>query len=631
MMINGQAGTGKTYLVNQIIELIKQSGEKYDCLAPTNKSARLINGSTLDSMYHKSVFNNKTLTRWAKSLKYLIVDEISMVPEKFYRLLTNIKKINSKIIFYICGDFGQLEPVKDTWIGDYENSIVLKDLCQKNKMVLTKCRRSNELLFNLCKNIHLVKIKDFEVKRETDLNIAYTHETRKKINQICMERNLAESNQKPIFIKADQNNPKTQDVRLICGMPIICHRTNKKLDILNSDRFYITSVTNNEIWFNNDDRKFENGNKMDAIIINTKDFHKFFYLAYCITSHASQGETFREPYTIYDWKMMNHRARYVSLSRGTEKENIQIFNEKCDEEVIDGNTFELVENVSIDIIDKLLDSDILETEWNIKDENKLKYKLFKSEREQLEKYKSLYDHDLKGIVVKYTQTNGMGRYWCKSGLTNFRRKIRNTLLNDMYYDFDISDCAQSLIVDICKKHNIECDKIERYINNRNKMLETIMRLHKISKEKAKELFTSITYLANEENWIVDNKLIQMNNDIRQYIHSFRQQNISIAQQPKELYPEFNVKVIKKNGEDSLPSFYSTFVQDLESQIVTSIIQDKETFGDIFGTYEYDGMKVLKSNVSNVEAFLNKLNNYCKLKFNSNIKWCLKDTCEKYIL
>jgi hypothetical protein len=137
------------------------------------------------------------------------------------------------------------------------------------------------------------------------------------------------------------------------------------------------------------------------------------------------------------------------------------------------------------------------------------------------------------------------------------------------------------------------------------MLETIMRLHKISKEKAKELFTSITYLANEENWIVDNKLIQMYNDIKQYIHSFRQQNISIAQQLKELYPDFNVKVIKKNGEDSLPSFYSTFVQDLESQIVTSIIQDKETFGDIFGTYEYDGMKVLKSNVSNVEAFLNR--------------------------
>ena len=177
----------------------------------------------------------------------------------------------------------------------------------------------------MCKNIHLVKIKDFEVKRETDLNIAYTHETRKKINQICMERNLAESNQKPIFIKADQNNPKTQDVRLIRGMPIICHRTNKKLDILNSDRFYITSVTNKEIWFNNDDRKFENGNKMDAIIINTKDFHKFFYLAYCITSHASQGETFREPYTIYDWKMMNHRARYVSLSRGTEKKKYSNF------------------------------------------------------------------------------------------------------------------------------------------------------------------------------------------------------------------------------------------------------------------------------------------------------------------
>jgi hypothetical protein len=55
-----------------------------------------------------------------------------------------------------------------------------------------------------------------------------------------------------------------------------------------------------------------------------KDFHRYFYLAYCITVHASQGETFKEPYTIYDWERMCKRGKYVSLSRGTEMNNIQI-------------------------------------------------------------------------------------------------------------------------------------------------------------------------------------------------------------------------------------------------------------------------------------------------------------------
>ena len=628
-LINGRAGTGKTYLVNQIIELIKQSGDKYDCLAPTNKSARLINGTTLDSMNYKSVFNNKSLFGWAKSLKYLIVDEISMVPEKFYRLLTNIKKINPKIIFYICGDFAQLEPVKDSWSGDYENSIVLKDLCQKNKMVLTKCRRSDDVLFNLCKNTTLVKAKDFEVTRETDLNIAYTHVTRKKVNKVCMERNIA-GKSKTYSVKSDPMNPKTQDLRLIKGMPIICHRTNKKLDILNSDRFVIKTINEKYLECSNDIREEK---ELPPIKIPLDSFNKYFYLAYCITAHASQGETFKEPYTIYDWKMMSERARYVALSRGTEKDNIQIFSDKSQADQVNDtdNTFELVENVSIDVINKLLESDVLEEEWESKDDKKFKYKLFKNEREQLEKYKSMYDSKLKGVVVKYTQPNKLGRYWCKSGLTNFRRKIRNTLLNDMYYDFDISTCAQSLIVNICKKHNIECDKIESYVNDRERKLKYIMMTHNITKDKAKELFTSITYLANEENWIEGNRLQYVNNDFKKFIHAYRQQNIEIAKRLQELYPEFNIKVIKKNGEDHLPSFYSTFIQHLESQIVASIIQDTETFGNIFGTYEYDGMKILKSNINNPDEFLTKLNNYCQTKFNSNIKWCLKDTNEKFIL
>jgi hypothetical protein len=259
-LINGRAGTGKTTLVNQLIELIKQGCEEgeenyYDCLAPTNKSARLIHGQTIDSLHYKSVFNNKKLVSWAKKLKYLIVDEISMVKEKFYRMLSNIKKINPRIIFYICGDFEQLEPVEDTWEGDYENTTVLKDLCDKNKVLLTICRRSDSELFNLCKNVEFVNVNEFQIKTETYLNIAFTHKTRKLVNQKCMERFLLQNpNQRITEIPPDENHPKSQFVKLIKGTPIICHRTNKKLDILNSDRFTITSTTNDSISLTNEMR-----------------------------------------------------------------------------------------------------------------------------------------------------------------------------------------------------------------------------------------------------------------------------------------------------------------------------------------------------------------------------------------
>ena len=251
MLINGRAGTGKTYYLNQLINIIKEKELKYECLAPTNKSARLISGITLDSLNFRSVFNNESIVRWAKSLHYLIVDEISMVHEKFYRLLTNIKKINPKIIFYICGDFSQLKPVNDTWTGCYENSPVLKDLCCNNKLVLTTCKRSNDILFNLCKDPQSIDTKKFPIRVETNLNIAFTHETRKKINHECMMRNIS-TGENPIIILAEEYNPKTQLLLLTKAMPIICHRTNKKMEILNSDRFYITQLNDKEIQFTNE-------------------------------------------------------------------------------------------------------------------------------------------------------------------------------------------------------------------------------------------------------------------------------------------------------------------------------------------------------------------------------------------
>jgi len=180
--------------------------------------------------------------------------------------------------------------------------------------------------FNLCKDTQSLDVRQFPIQVETNLNIAFTHETRKRVNDECMMRNL-KAGDNPILILPDENNPKTQLLQLTTGMPIICHRTNKKMDILNSDRFVISSINEKEIQFTNELLKEQNKPDMK---ITVQDFNKYFYLAYCITVHASQGETFNQPYTIYDWKRMCKRGKYVALSRATKLENIQIHLEKIE-------------------------------------------------------------------------------------------------------------------------------------------------------------------------------------------------------------------------------------------------------------------------------------------------------------
>ena len=68
-----------------------------------------------------------------------------MMCEKFYKFLLMVKKMRPDIKHIIAGDFEQLLPVKDRvekW--DYKNSAALYELCDGNRLQLTKCRRSDD-------------------------------------------------------------------------------------------------------------------------------------------------------------------------------------------------------------------------------------------------------------------------------------------------------------------------------------------------------------------------------------------------------------------------------------------------------------------------------------------------------
>ena len=134
-----------------------------------------------------------------------------------------------------------------------------------------------------------------------------------------MLRTLSKSTNVPISIQSDPNNPKSQNVQLIVGMPLIAHKKCIKLGIVNTDRFVVAKIEKVNL-------TIKSLATEEEITLKISEFNKYFYLAYCITIHSSQGETFKDKYTIYDWNLpvVDKRAKYVSLSRGTNISNIQI-------------------------------------------------------------------------------------------------------------------------------------------------------------------------------------------------------------------------------------------------------------------------------------------------------------------
>jgi hypothetical protein len=96
-------------------------------------------------------------------------------------------------------------------------------------------------------------------------------------------------------------------------MPVIARITTK--DFSNNDQFTMQNVAADIIILTDGHATMK---------IETADFTRLFNLRYCITCHSSQGETFDQPYTIYEFYQMHARLKYVSLSRSTKKEYINM-------------------------------------------------------------------------------------------------------------------------------------------------------------------------------------------------------------------------------------------------------------------------------------------------------------------
>ena len=127
LFIHGDAGTGKSFVVNNIVKDAKQKGKVVLVAAPTGKAARNVNGSTIHSLFRapigiigpEAVFSGKR-DKWNRNYiemaDLIIIDEVSMVRyDLFAGVLRTIKEAERKSGKHkqviVVGDFFQLPPV----------------------------------------------------------------------------------------------------------------------------------------------------------------------------------------------------------------------------------------------------------------------------------------------------------------------------------------------------------------------------------------------------------------------------------------------------------------------------------------------------------------------------------------
>ena len=122
-IIAGYAGTGKSYLVNAIVETFGFSEEQVAYACYTGKAALVLqnqgkNAVTLHKLLYSSYpdgyggFINKPREFLDPQLKLIVVDEISMCPRELWSLL-----MKHKIYVIGLGDPFQLPPIKGQTLG----------------------------------------------------------------------------------------------------------------------------------------------------------------------------------------------------------------------------------------------------------------------------------------------------------------------------------------------------------------------------------------------------------------------------------------------------------------------------------------------------------------------------------
>ncbi|KAL8512467.1 hypothetical protein ACS0TY_018806 [Phlomoides rotata] len=182
VFITGSAGTGKTFLLQEIIKKLKKihGRSRVYVTASTGVAACMLEGQTLhsfagvglanvdrDALLERVLSNKKACSRWRK-VKALVIDEISMIDAELFEGLAHIARILRDkeedesgvktwggIQLIVSGDFFQLPPVRkktskkiyafeaDSWSSSFDLLVELT----------TVFRQSDSLLVRLLQNI----------------------------------------------------------------------------------------------------------------------------------------------------------------------------------------------------------------------------------------------------------------------------------------------------------------------------------------------------------------------------------------------------------------------------------------------------------------------------------------------
>ena len=327
IFIQGSAGTGKSYLINQYLDSLSTEEHKTVLLlAPTGKAADVIGGTTVHKAFELRVGVQIpdeeiiSIPKMLQNIHTIIIDEISMlridVFEKIMQILDFAATKGKKIRLIVVGDFGQLAPVCTS-----SDKAVLKTLypdikgyyafysskweeANFAKIILHKVYRQkyaeliehlNGIKYGRYSDLEWFKYNASPFMSNKPVYICSRRKTVDEFNQSAIEE-YSKGNPTTIY-QAKYDGPlptelpcsKTLTLGVGVRVMTICNDKNYKNGMLGT----VKSLSDDKIVV-----KFDNGKtatikrKTFELENGTSYIHFPLILAYAVTVHRAQGSTF---------------------------------------------------------------------------------------------------------------------------------------------------------------------------------------------------------------------------------------------------------------------------------------------------------------------------------------------------
>ena len=316
--------------------------------APTNKASNRVKGKTMNKGLGIPVvetdldlvdeeeqriitesYTDKIIEKFAgdgmtkDSLDIAVFEEISMCNGEMISYISYFKEKCPHTTIILCGDMEhQLPPVKEE-NRNFQGAYVLKEITNFTRMELRYNFRMNTVSDELWDkwSVEPHRFKP-TTTRFTIRNLCKYNATRKRVIE-----KIQDEITNPLVIESEKyNDPRghTQFTKIEIGTPMIASVSKIDNNIAKNDMYYVVSCSCSKIELENDE-----GNKLEY---DKDTLLNDFQSGYCITIHKSQGETYDDEYTIWDWRklamdksLQGRKLRYTAQSRSIDPENNIIY------------------------------------------------------------------------------------------------------------------------------------------------------------------------------------------------------------------------------------------------------------------------------------------------------------------